>query len=532
MRFSRSLKSSTQSIPSPNGAYIATILPSQLSIRETRSLEILRVISLPPDLAASISWFLWSESSNRILLASADNIRVYSVTNVKFLANITNSGTTRVTFVTFGASDDDVLVFSDYGLKVSIYNLSTSKAVDINAPKFYNAGVAARGYSYRPHTSHLALLTRNNGKDVVSIHTGTLDVVRSWWPQTIDAQGLCWSSDGKWLVLWESASQGHRLFVYTADGHLFKTWNGPLSNPEDDIALGAGIKIFEWSGNGAYIAIGDYSSRVTLLAAPWFTESMSVIHSTAVNPADSLQIWQEQIVPSQNGGFNREFIQASQSICPPASSSNATSTETKTGTNLLAFDRSGTLLGTRTETMPTTIWIWDIGSTRILRAVMILHAPIAKATWHPSIDELLMIRCEGDEARGLVHLWDPSWDRPQIMDFAKQIPGGKILGKTISRWLNVNSPNPAIFFSDSQDCILSSLSEGDLPWQDAEIRAFDIYGQREESPLQLVPANQKHTNGKVTIADLIDDEDEDGGMRMSGGSDDVDDTFQFRKFVP
>ena len=35
------------------------------------------------------------------------------------------------------------------------------------------------------------------------------------------------SADGKWLVIWESASQGHALFVYTADGHLFKTWNGP-----------------------------------------------------------------------------------------------------------------------------------------------------------------------------------------------------------------------------------------------------------------------------------------------------------------
>ncbi|KUJ13075.1 uncharacterized protein LY89DRAFT_737971 [Mollisia scopiformis] len=523
MRFSRSLKSSTQSLPSPNGAYLATIFPSQLSIRETRSLEIQRVISLPPDLA--VSWFLWSESSNRILVASAEIIRVYSLTNAKFAANITNAGTTKVTLVTFGAGDDEVLVFSEYGLKVSVYNLSTAKAVDINAPKFYNAGVAARGYSYRPQTSHLALLTRSGGKDVVSIHTpGTLDVLRSWIPQSVDAQGLYWSSDGRWLVLWESASQGHRLFVYTADGHLFKTWNGPMS-ADDDIALGAGIKIFEWSGNGAYIALGDYSARVTLLSAPSFSESMSLVHPAAVKPAESLQIWQEQIVP---GGFDREFIQATQSICPPTIASPA-NTETKTGTNLLMFDNSGTLLGTRTENMPTTIWIWDIGSTRTLRSVIILHAPIAKATWHPTIDELLMIRCEGD--RGLVHLWDPSWESPKVIDFAKQIPGGKLLGKTAVRWLNASQP--AIFFSDSQDCILASLSEdeSEVPWRDAEVRGFDIYGQREESPLQLVPADEKGGKGKVSIADLIDEESEEGGMMMSGGSDEVDDTFQFRKFV-
>lgn len=181
-------------------------------------------------------------------------------------------------------------MFSEYGLKVSIYNLSTSKAVDINAPKFYNAGVAKRGYSYRPHTSHLALVTRSGGKDVVSIHNpGTLDVMRSWWPQTIDAQGVYWSADGKWLVLWESGSQGHRLFVYTADGHLFKTWNGPLSTDED-IALGAGIRIFEWCENGAYIAIGDFSARVTLLSVPSFSEAMSLVHPATVNPAESIQV--------------------------------------------------------------------------------------------------------------------------------------------------------------------------------------------------------------------------------------------------
>ncbi len=194
----------------------------------------------------------------------------------------------------------------------------------------------------------------------------------------------------------------------------------------------------------------------------------------------------------------------------------------------MSFDKSGTLVATRVENLPTTIWIWDI-ETRILRAVMVLHAPIAKATWHPSINELLMIRCEGDESRGLVHIWEPSWDLPRIINFAAQLPGGKLIGKTICRWLNVESASPAIFFSDSQDCILVSIPEADdeeVPWQEAESRGFDIYGQREESPLNLVPVDEKR--GRVTIADLI--EDDEGETGMSGGSDEVEDTFRFRKF--
>ncbi|PMD66819.1 uncharacterized protein K444DRAFT_624293 [Hyaloscypha bicolor E] len=533
MRFSRSLKSSTQSLPSPDGAFIATVLPSKLSIRATRSLEITRVISLPPELASSISWFLWSESSNRILVGSSDNIRVFSTQNPNFSANINHptSGTTKATFVCFGANDDEILVFSDFGLKLSVFNFSTQRSVDINSPKFYNAGVAAKGFSYRPVTSNLALLTRSGGKDVVSIHAkDTLDVTRSWWPDTIDAHGICWSADGRWLVVWESSSQGHKILVYTADGHLFKTWNGPvpISEEDSDIALGAGIKVFDWSRNGAFVAVGDYSRRVTILSAPSFTETTSLFHTTTVKPAESLQIWQEQIVPSPNGGFSREFVAATQAICPPTSgSSPPTNAEPKTGTNFTSFDTSGSLLATRMENMPTTIWIWDLG-TRVLRAVMILHAPIAKATWHPTIDELLMIRCEGEESRGLVHLWDPSWSTPKIVDFAAQIPGGKVIGKTIGRWLNAQSGSPAIFFSDSQDCILASIpgsEDEEAPWQDAEVRGFDIYGQQEESPLNLVPADGKRIYSRVS--ELMDD----GLTGMSGGTDEVEDTFRFRKFI-
>ena len=313
MRFSRSLKckllspvircksnynaltASNQSLPSPDGAYIASLFPSKLSIRATRSLEITRVISLPEELSASIAWFLWSPSSNRVLVGTSDHVRVYSATNPQFSATITSptSGNTKATYVAFGASDNEILVFSDFGLKLSIFDLKTSKSVDINSPKLYNPGVAARGFSYRPHTLNLALLTRSGGKDIISIHArDTLDVTRSWVPDTIDSQGISWSADGKWLMVWESASQGHKILVYTADGHLFKAWDGPMQLSDEDahISLGAGIRLLEWSRTGAFVAIGDYTKRVTLLTAPSFTEFASILHPTVVKPVGSLQV--------------------------------------------------------------------------------------------------------------------------------------------------------------------------------------------------------------------------------------------------
>lgn len=164
---------------------------------------------------------------------------------------------------------------------------------------------------------------------------------------------------------------------------------------------------------------------------------------------------------------------------------------------------------------------------------MVMHAAIARVTWHPSVGELLMIRCENEDSRGLVHLWEPSWETPEIIDFAAQMAGNKVLGKTIARWLNTQSPSPAMLFSDSHDYLLASISESEddeLPWQDGQTQEVDIYGQRPESPLNLVPANEKQQQqGRKISADaMIEDET---FTRMSSGSDEVEDTFEFRKFV-
>jgi hypothetical protein len=181
--------------------------------------------------------------------------------------------------------------------------------------------------------------------------------------------------------------------------------------------------------------------------------------------------------------------------------------------------------------MPTSVWIWDI-ATKVLKAVMIQHAPVAKVTWHPSINETLMIRCEGEESKGIVQLWEPSWDTPKILDFGSQLPDGKIIGKAIARWLNVDSTIPAVFFSDTQDCILASFLESEdeeLPWQEAVARGLDIYGEREESPLNLVPANEKRPYRRDNIEALM--KDEPTITSMSEYSDEVDDTFRFKKFM-
>jgi WD40 repeat protein len=271
------------------------VLNSKVILRSTRSLEILRVITLPTEISSSIQWFLWSTSSKRVLICASDYICVYSTINQQFAAKISNptSGTAKITSVNFGAADDEVLVFTDFGLKLTVFNLSTSKSIEIASPKFYSPGTSSKGYAYRPRTSSLALLTRSGGKDVLSIHASyTYEVLRSWNADTVDAQGLSWSPDGKWLALVDSAGQGHKILFYTADGHLFKVWNGPtpISYEDRELAMGAGVKMFEWAPNGDYLAVGDYSSRLVLLSVPSFMATLSLNHTTTIKPVNGLQV--------------------------------------------------------------------------------------------------------------------------------------------------------------------------------------------------------------------------------------------------
>lgn len=178
-------------------------------------------------------------------------------------------------------------------MKLTVFNLSTSTSIEITSPKFYSPGNSSRGFAYRPRTSSLALLTRIAGKDVLSIHARhTYEVLRSWNSDTVDAQGLSWSPDGKWLVMVDSAGQGHRILFYTADGHLFKVWNGPTPVSDEDrgLAMGAGVKMFEWASTSDYLVVGDYSSRLILLSAPSFMATLSLNHTTIIKPVNGLQV--------------------------------------------------------------------------------------------------------------------------------------------------------------------------------------------------------------------------------------------------
>ncbi|POR34842.1 WD repeat-containing protein WRAP73, partial [Tolypocladium paradoxum] len=515
MHTSRVFKSSPQCKPSPDGRFVATLGSSAISIRSTATLRLVNVVRLPAELTGRVSAFLWAPSSSKVLVSTVDQIQVFSAVDSSFHGTIRNPASAggKAPVIHFGARDTEVLACSAFGLNLAILDLSTSKVVEIGNPKFHHPSSASRGFSIHPGTGHLALLTRVGGKDIVSIHDpATRQVKRSWCPETIDGQGLSWTRDGQWLLLWESPAQGRRLFLYTPDGQRFRTIGdsilpqGQPSNAEPDLELG--IKTCQLSSNAELCAIGDHSRGVAVFSTQTWRETMSLLHPSTIVPRDTLQVWQEQLGATDERRSTHSFLRATQNVAPPGPSPDAKiAVPVSLGCSLAAFDASSTLLATRLDDSPGTIWIWDVAAGE-LRAVLIFHSN-ACFSWHPSSRELLLVTCQDDARRGASFVWDPASNGPTSVSPEDYLPAAKAVGKPQVSWINRETEFPELLLADAERYMLLSLSDaedGPNPWQDDGGGEWDGV-----SP----PREDGETRGRPVILDVED---------ISA----LDDTFSFR----
>lgn len=274
---------------------MAVLHTSTINVRAVKSLRTVRDVELPAGLSRFVVGFQWSSSSRLLLVASVDEIHVYSAFDSDFHAVVRNfvPPAAKPVYIGFGPVDSDVYVCVSMGLKFTVFDLTTSRAIEVANVKFCTAGTVSKGFCFRPDSRHLTVLTRMAGKDMISIHHPTTkEVQRSWFPDIVDAQGIIWSPDGRWLVTWESAAHGHRILFYTPDGNLFKVWSGPqtLVAADADAQLGPGVRLLEFSADARSLAVSDSSRRISILDMNSIAESLRLQHPNTVATTDTLQV--------------------------------------------------------------------------------------------------------------------------------------------------------------------------------------------------------------------------------------------------
>ena len=260
---------------SPSGKYIGLVNGSRLSFLGLED-ESFQSHALPAHFKNK--WMRWHtirehhasshdqssilESSSRclerLLIADENTVRVFDAQDPQWKAVIKGAAgsSAHIANVTFGRDEDEVVVFSSFGLRMTIWSLVTSRGIELR-----DAKTVAKNHDYRPGSAHLALLTRPAAHDQLTLlDTSTYTVHNNMEIATSDAQALRWSPDGRWLAVQDAVSAGHKILIYTADGNLLKT----LLRGQTAEVIGHGAKTMVWSPSAQLLAVGDADDLVVL----------------------------------------------------------------------------------------------------------------------------------------------------------------------------------------------------------------------------------------------------------------------------
>ncbi|OAG04190.1 uncharacterized protein CC84DRAFT_1219397 [Paraphaeosphaeria sporulosa] len=537
-------KATSLSAPSPTASHIACLTGARLQIRSLATFELVRNIPLPQSHDVRRSQIAWSppsvspsgaatpprrssvlpQRSHRILVADDDTTRVFDLRDDKWNAIISNGsgGMGKNVTVEFGRDEDEVLVWSDFASRVMVWCLKTGRTVDIRDPKF--SGKDSRGWGYRPCSeekgvsgrgSVLALLCRSPGVDMLMLLAPkTYDVIKRVELATQDAQGVRWSSDGRWLAVWDAASVGYNLCIYTADGHLYRTISREIPDELSEWGIeGLGIKTLEWVPGNDWLAVGGWDRRVRILSTKTFSPVVYLDH-TAQICVPRASVYTEQV---DARGF-RSFELAQQPVTPPKAPVEKNDTGLmKQGISTMAFNKDGTLCATRDDSTPTTVWIWDLRSLQPM-TILILHSPIKALQWHPHYPSHLLIQSVHDSPTlylntaqplsGSTSSSDLTTVPPTILSLADNMtkPAGSAPVRWTTRWLNTEPDRkPAMVVGHQQGYI--------LVWPEGKDQILRFEGQDDdESDDSLYDI----LTGRTPVPPL-----RDSARRISHGSEDA-----------
>jgi WD40 repeat protein len=360
-----------------------------------------RSIPLPSSHDVRTSRIAWSPS-HRILVFDDETTRAYDLRDDKWSAVISNGsgGMGKNVHVEFGATDDEVLVWSDFAACLKIWCLKTGRAVEIRDAKF--PGRDGKGWGYRPSDTGsssrsrgqvMALLCRSSGIDVLLLLSApTYTLLSRVELPTTDAANLKWSRDGRWLAVWDAASAGYTLHMYTADGHLYRTITREPSDETDAWGIeGLGIKSVEWVPGNEKLAVGGWDRRVRILSTRTFAPLVFLDHTSVIH-VSSAPVYTEHM----DGQGNKSYMLTPQPATAPKAPLEKNETALmKQGISLLAFNRDGTLCATRDDSTPSTVWIWDLSSLQP-RTILVQYAPVKTLQWHSHDPNRLLIQTTSD----------------------------------------------------------------------------------------------------------------------------------------
>ncbi|KAJ5712052.1 hypothetical protein N7488_006208 [Penicillium malachiteum] len=384
-----------------------------------------------------------NQSKRHILSANDSRISVWQLEPLQLVAEIEN--VEPALNIEFGGDENEVLVFHAWNTKLAIHSIEDGRSSVIKTPK----SAHPLGFGFRPQTRELAILLKPETSDILTIHQPTsYELLNRTVLPTIDAQGLKWSPDGKWIAVWDVASSGTKVLIFTADGQLFRTYDGP--GGVDD-AFDLGVKHIEWgpaagpNGVSEFLAVGKVNGNIDLLRSRTFSSSTTLSHAF---PSDQIAptVWRERSTsPLGDAEYAETTSSSALNMSPELPGP-------PRGVAVMAFSPDGTILATVDTMRSNVVWIWALDGSPRLATIMVHEQPVRQLLWHPSTPQLLINAITN--ALPTVRWWSP-----QTHPVISRVPTQKNeSGKYELKWLSVPNEDSAFWFGSSEEYVIGYLS--------------------------------------------------------------------------
>lgn len=407
MEFTDAYKQSGSCCFSPNGRYIAAAVDYRLVIRDTISFKVVQLFSC----LDKISYIQWALDSEYILcgLYKRPTIQVWSLTQPEWTCKI-DEGPAGIAHARWSPDSRHILTTSDFQLRLTVWSLLNTACVHVRWPKY-----PVKGVSFTQDGKFAAVCTRRDCKDYISLLScDTWEIMGVFAVDTLDLADIEWSPDDSAIVVWDSFLE-YKVLIYTPDGRCLLKYQAYES--------GLGVKTVSWSPCGQFLAIGSYDQMLRALNRLTWKVFAEFTHLPNVRGSSNAVIFKEEDEELQfdisglclsddpresnfgdvsEGQLRVKYEVVELPISLPYQKPAVDKPNPKQGIGLMAWSSDSQYICTRDDTMPTSLWIWDICQLR-LAAVLIQKDTIRAAAWDPTSARLAV--CTGTSH---LYIWTPS----------------------------------------------------------------------------------------------------------------------------
>ncbi|KAJ2159488.1 hypothetical protein GGF46_002984 [Coemansia sp. RSA 552] len=385
MEFSDLYKQSNGSLVrfSPDGQYIAVAVEHRLIVRSSETPKrIVRVFSCPYEAAPFIQELQWSSDSQYILTASyaTNRVNVWSIEDESWRCSITDE-VARVEKALWAKDSRHVLTFSELDLRLSIWSL-----VDGEDRRYIQFPKAKAGISFHPDSTFMVLAQRHDYRDHLGIYnTEDWRLVREIPLDTVDVAGVAWSPDGLHIVAWDTVASFHVVIVNVA-GMVKRQFQ-----PEDE---GLGIRSCSWSPTGQLLALAGSDKRIRVLNNLTWRPIATVSHRATVT--GNVDVFVEVEIGQSLSNLSKSAISQPQThrvhtrfdLEPTPATIRSVlpvdihRADAKAGISMASFNAEGSLLASICESMPCSVWVWQVSDMRLLAVIQTMK-PVRMCQWSP-----------------------------------------------------------------------------------------------------------------------------------------------------